>query len=85
MKLKIENSCEIDDLIDFMVVRMGKTHREIEKMINEEYLYPEYGYTFVTTQFGKNPNREKEGTIRNSLFDYMIEEKIVNMYITEGI
>lgn len=83
-KLKLESSCEIDNLIDVFVERLGKPYEEVEKMAAKEGLFPEGKKVFVTTQFGKDEDDE-DGTLRGALFDYMVEEKIESMYITYPI
>lgn len=82
--LKIEYSCEIGNLIDVMAEVMGKTTDAVETMASKEYLYPEGTKTFVTTQFGKDDD-DADGTLRGALFDFMVEQGIKSLYITEAI
>ena len=83
-ELRLEYSCEIENLIDVMAEVMGKTYLEVETMAGNEYLYPEGDKVFVTTQFGKDDD-EADGTVRGALYDFMVEHNIKSMYITHPI
>lgn len=50
--LKVEKSCEVDDLIEEVVAVSGKSYGEVEKQFFDSGIYPESTKTFVTDQFG---------------------------------
>jgi hypothetical protein len=50
--LTVENSCEVDDLIDEIAVLTGRSWNEIENAFFECGLYPTNNKTYVTDKFG---------------------------------
>lgn len=80
--LRLEQSCEIDNLIDVMAERMCLKYEEVESMSLKEGIFPDGNKTFVTTQFGRlNDDRP----LCQAIYDMMIEKGIRDMFITYPI
>lgn len=85
MKLKIQNSCEVDNLISCLIATTNKKHKEIESALFSNYIYPESTKTFLTTEFGKivdDPNFE---WLNNALEVIFKENNIDYIYVTNAI
>ena len=80
--LKIENSCEIDDLISEVVNKTGKGYSQIEELFLATYLYPESNKIYLTTQFGPIVDDE---WLNSVLLEIFKEANITEVYVTNAI
>lgn len=87
LKLKIESSCEIDDLIDSLIFASQKSHDEIETILFKEGIYPESKKTYITNQFGDILSEVNESNqwLEDALSVILIENNINGLYITIAI
>lgn len=84
-KLNIEASCEIDNLINCIVLKTKRSYEEIESAFFDNFIYPESKKTYLTTQFGKIIDDENYEWLNSALEDIFKENKIKSIYITEAI
>ena len=90
--LKVENSCEVGDLIDEVTEKSGKGFEEVESAFFKCHIYPESTKTFMcrNRDWQKNDKRqlvEEKGfkwldKAMNKIFD---ECKIDEIYVTIAI
>jgi len=81
-KLKIELSCEVDDMILCIMKDTGKTYGQVQFAMIREYLYPENNKTFVATKFGKKD--VENSWLRASIYRILDENGIGSIYITSS-
>ena len=80
-ELKLQTSCEIDNLIEVIAERIGKTYAEVEKASYDEYLFPESGKTYVDVRWPSEHDRFFKLAIR----DMLKEKGLQGIYITYPI
>ena len=85
IKLPIEASCEIDDLITELMRHHNKTYDEVETAMFNIGLYPESKKTFFTNKFGKIVDQEGYDWIEESLEAILKDYGLTSMYITTAI
>lgn len=87
LKLKIESSCEIDDLIDSLMFASQKSYDEVETILFKEGIYPESKKTYITNQFGNILSEVNESNkwLEDALGVILSENNINGLYITIAI
>ena len=89
MPLKIELSCEIDNLIDEVSRISHKGCGEVEKAMFKTHIYPEGTKVYLTTQFGSildnNENVENFKWLEDALQSIFKESNITSIYVTTAI
>ena len=87
LELRIESSCEIEDLIDSLVFASQKSYNEIEHILFEECIYPENKKTYITNQFGSILSEVNEDNkwLEDALDVILKENNINGLYITLAI
>lgn len=87
LKLTIQSSCEIEDLIDSLMFASQKNYDEIETILFEEGLYPESNKTYITNQFGSILSEVNENNkwLEDALSVILNENNINGLYITIAI
>jgi len=83
--LKIENSCEIGDLIDEVRLVSGKSWDEVETAMFKVGKYPESTKIYITTQFGPIVKKEGYEWLNDALIIILDEVKVSDLYITNAI
>ena len=87
LKLKIESSCEIDDLIASLMYASQKSYDEVETILFKEGIYPESKKTYITNQFGNILSEVNESNkwLEDALGVILSENNINGLYITIAI
>ena len=80
MKLKIEASCEVDDLIRCVAEQEGLAFEEVEKAFFVEYIYPDGSKTCVGIY-----SHCKEGSIMAACVKLLRAQGLDSVYITYPI
>lgn len=81
--LRVENSCEVGDLINEIAEKTGKTTEEVFKAFFKCGIYPEGGKTYLTDQFGGYDTDEE--WLDNALEVVLTECSAKSIYVTEAI
>lgn len=84
-QLKIESSCEIDDLIDVVTEKTGRKRNEVEKAFFKLYIYPTTTKTFLTVQFGPIIKEEEFAWLNDALSAIFAEAGVTKLYVTAAI
>ena len=87
LKLKIESSCEIEDLIDSIMFASQKSYDEVVTILFKEGIYPESKKTYITNQFGNIlPEVNESNTWLEDIRGVILNENNINgLYITIAI
>lgn len=83
--LKIERSCEIEDLIQEVVSKSGKTYKEVERAMFKTHIYPESNKTYLTTEFGPIVDEGAYEWLNVVLTEIFTEAGIESVYVTNAI
>jgi hypothetical protein len=83
--LKVENSCEIDDLISEVITKTGRTYKEVERAMFRTFIYPESTKTYLTTQFGPIVDDKDYTWLNEALTEIFKEAGIDSVYVTNAI
>lgn len=88
MALNIENSCDVEDLIEEVCRVSGKKYDKVEKKFFKYHIYPQSRKTYICKgQDGKviDSVKEKDLWLENALIQILDETCIDGVYITESI
>lgn len=87
LKLNIQSSCEIDDLIDSLIFASQKSYDEVEAILFKEGIYPESNKTYITNQFGNIlPEVNESNKWLEDALGFILNENGINgLYITTAI
>jgi predicted RNA-binding protein (virulence factor B family) len=83
--LKIEHSCEIEDLIKEVINKTDKTYKEVERAMFRTFIYPESTKTYLTTQFGPIVEDKDYAWLNDVLTEIFAEAGIESVYVTNAI
>lgn len=79
--LKVQSSCEIDNLIEVVAERTGKDYEECEEEAFKSYTYPEGTKTCMSLEHSTTNN----SFFREEIVKILREMGIERIYITEAI
>jgi hypothetical protein len=80
-ELKVQTSCEIDDLISVLAERLSKTYDDVESQAEAEGLLPQGSKTYVDVRWPK----PSDGWFCKEVQKLLGELGIQGIYITNGI